>query len=464
MGRFPFSEPSVITTIAPSGDTTGASDAAALTAAVSAVTTPGGEISLAAGTFYLKPGALVIDPAAIPVLLQGAGRGITVIKAVAGTAGDVIRMYNPTANTGGGSGGVFGGGVKGLTIDGTNAAAGSCGLHIGDMEGAELDVCVQNFSGTGDIGVHIDNTIWWTEKMSGAIFAWNNTANVVFDQSGTGSSVQVSHAYDDLLIRIEAETGQDGLVIQGGANIYNGNIKVRGNFNTGSNSNAALRITGTAAHGADQGSYSKIGNCRLDIQVESNGGTPYPSTIAIGSASEGSENAILNCSGIMNFFNTWTAANVYGNNPYGTGVINFDGYIGGDTNLSPSGNGRTTAGPVIYGQGYGDNTGPVPTQVADFFATVLASNLTINLKGYLTSVQPGPQRKIFRISQPSTGGTYTYTVTWPHTGSPSITSPTVQWAGGTAPVMTTGAGATDLYELVTLDGITWTGRATQNVS
>lgn len=30
--------------------------------------------------------------------------------------------------------------------------------------------------------------------------------------------------------------------------------------------------------------------------------------------------------------------------------------------------------------------------------------------------------------------------------------------------MSTGAGAVDLYELTTLDGITWVGRATQNVS
>ena len=445
----------------PSGDASGAKDAAAINAAVSAITSPGGTVLLAPGDWYLVPGAVTIDPDAVPVLLQGAGRGITVINAVAGTAGDVIRMYNPTANTGGGSGGVFGGGVRGLTIDGTNATAASCGLHIGDMEGAELDVCVQNFSGAGDIGVHIDNTIWWTEKLSGSIFAWNNTAGVVFDQSGTGASVQVSHAYDDLLIRIEAETGQDGVVFQGGADFYNGNLKIRGNFNTGSDSNAALRITGTAVHGADEGAYSRIAWSRLDVQVESNGGTPYPETIVLASQSAQSENAITGCSGILSFFNTWTAASAYGNSADSTGVIDFDGIITGDTNLAPAGGARTTAGPVIFGQAYGDPTGPVQTQAGDFFSFTLTENMTVNLAGYQTDAQAGPQRKTIVIKQAAADS---YTVTWPHPGSPSISSPTVLWAGGTAPTMSSGHGDVDVYDLETVDGITWYGRATQNVS
>ncbi|HEY1673353.1 MAG TPA: hypothetical protein VGG50_11605 [Streptosporangiaceae bacterium] len=442
--------------VEPSGDTSGAKDAVSIAAAVAA-----GQ-QLAPGTFYLVPGALVIAQPSVPQYLRGSGIGSTIIKAVAGTTGDVVRMYNPTPNTGGGSGGVFGGGVLGVTIDGTSAAAGSRGLHIGDMEGAELDVCTQNFAGTGSIGCYIDNTIWWTEKLSGKIFIWNNTSHVVWDVTGTGAGVSASHGYQDLIIQIEAETGQNGLVVQGGAKFYNGNLKVRGDFNTGSTSNSALTVTGQAAHGVDAGSYSVIWQSRLDIQVESDGASDFPQTINIGTASLNADNAIIECSGIMAFTGTWTSANVYGNSVDSTGVVNFDGYIIGDANLSPTNLARTSAGPVIYSTAFGDNSGPIQTQSGDFFALTLASNLTVNLKGYFTTTQPGPQRKTLIITQAASGGPYT--VTWPHTGSPTASAPTVKWAAGVAPTMSVGASAADMYELSTLDGITWVGRATQNVS
>jgi hypothetical protein len=40
----------------------------------------------------------------------------------------------------------------------------------------------------------------------------------------------------------------------------------------------------------------------------------------------------------------------------------------------------------------------------------------------------------------------------------------VKWAGGTAPTMTAAASSVDIYDLETVDGVTWYGRATQNVS
>lgn len=461
----PFAGASAVVT-SPSGDTTGKADAARINAAVTALGSAGGTVTLGPGKFYLVPGAVVINPAAVPVNLTGAGIGATIINAVAGTAGDTLRMFNPTANIGGGSGGIFGGGVQGLTIDGTNAAAGSSGLHIGDSEGMTLDVCCQNFNGVGSKGCWIDNTIWWTEKMRGRVFAWNNTANVVLDQSGTGASVQTSHAYCDLDIYIEAEQGQDGLVLQGGANFYNGALRVRGDFNTGSTSNAALRITGTAAHGLQTGQFSKLSQSSVDFQVESDGASNFPQTVNLGSQSGFSQNAIINCYGSLAFFGTWTASNTFGTQ-FNTGVVTFAGTIIGDTTLGPAPTtgvnqaAQTIAGPLLYGQGNGDNTGPVPTQAGDFFSFQLANNVTLNLVGYLTNAQQGPQRKTIVIKQAGAGSK---TVTWQHNVSPTISSPTVLWAGGTPPTMTAAANAIDVYDLETVDGITWYGRATQNVS
>ena len=57
-----------------------------------------------------------------------------------------------------------------------------------------------------------------------------------------------------------------------------------------------------------------------------------------------------------------------------------------------------------------------------------------------------------------------FTVTWQHNASPSVTAPTILWAGGTAPTMTATASAVDVYKLETPDGITWYGQAIQHVS
>lgn len=451
-----------VAAVSPSGDPTGAGDAAAISAAVSQLPAAGGIVVMAAGQWYLAPGAVSIAKQAA-VYLQGAGRGATIISTVAGTAGDVIRMLNPTSNVGGGNSGVFGGGVLGVTIDGTNATAGSTGLHIGDMEGAQLDVCVQNFSGAGDTGVHIDNTIWWTEKLSGQIYSANNTSGVVFDMSGTGSSVQASHAYDDLLIWTECETGQNGIAAKGGATIYNGSLKVRGNYNTGSAASSCLTITGSAANGPDAGFYSQIRNCHLDIQVESNGNSPYPTTITLGSISAGSQNALLGCTGIMNFFNSWSGSNAYGSSPFGTGAITFDGWVAGDANLAPAGPGRSIATAVLWGTGFVNvgATTEIPTQIGDMFAFTVTADTTISLPGYQSSASSGPQRKTIFITQGSGGS---HTVTWPKPGSPSLSSPAVYWPGGTAPTMTAAAGAIDKYVLETMDGIRWYGNAYQALS
>jgi hypothetical protein len=118
---------------------------------------------------------------------------------------------------------------------------------------------------------------------------------------------------------------------------------------------------------------------------------------------------------------------------------------------------------MLYGTGFvtvGATTF-IPTQIADFFSFTLTQSTTISLLGYLANTSSGAQQKVVRIKMGPAGG---YTVTWPHNASPTSASPTVQWAGGVAPVMTATANAVDEYYLTSLDGITWTGRAAQNVS
>jgi hypothetical protein len=116
---------------------------------------------------------------------------------------------------------------------------------------------------------------------------------------------------------------------------------------------------------------------------------------------------------------------------------------------------------MVWGQSFGNSSGFFVND-GDFFSYTLTGNTTISINPGGAACIPAPQRKTIILKQAAAGGPYT--VTWPHTGSPTISSPTVNWAGGTAPTMTATASATDVYELVTYDGATWIGSAKQNVS
>ena len=61
------------------------------------------------------------------------GISATVLLDYQGSAGDLLRMYT-TLGAG------YGGGVLGFTIDGTHAAAGCCGLHLGDGYLNQIDI------------------------------------------------------------------------------------------------------------------------------------------------------------------------------------------------------------------------------------------------------------------------------------------------------------------------------------
>lgn len=118
-----------------------------------------------------------------------------------------------------------------------------------------------------------------------------------------------------------------------------------------------------------------------------------------------------------------------------------------------TGGSRVSVGSAGFAANVGTYSGATmnfPTSRGDVFAGTLTQNTTIGL----TTGQPGAQSKTFTLKQDATGGR---TVTWPKPGSPTVAAPAVYWAGGTAPAMTTTANATDVYELVTADGIRWYG-------
>lgn len=113
-----------LTPLQPSGDTTGVTDTAAITAAEAA-----GGVVLGPGTFWVT--GLTKQAGTI---WQGAGRQETVIKLAAGANRDVVQGANFSTLTGSGntSGGIGGWGIRDLSIDGNKAAQSgtSWGLRV----------------------------------------------------------------------------------------------------------------------------------------------------------------------------------------------------------------------------------------------------------------------------------------------------------------------------------------------
>lgn len=452
-----------------------ADDTAAIAAAITSLPTvtvyanPGNNTGASAtfhkGTLFFPVGIYKIgsggDIGNIGPFVSLIGAGHTSVTFDYHGSGDCIRLFN-SVNPASGTFdtlSAWAGVIDGITIDGTNAGAGARGIHYGDTEGGVLgpDLHIRNFSGSGSVGLYMDNAVSWTENIYGRVVLYNCTTAVLFDVSTMSSNF--SFEYNHLLFKIYALANQNGVVLQNGAWYRNGELQILGNFalHTSSQSNACLTLTGQYNGGQP---FSQITLSRLDIQVETNstlvGGTNPPQTINFGDVLN---NAIYNCVGVLNFGETWTPSNWSVSNSFAGGNFTFMGQTNGDVNIAPDVHGAfACVGALIYGASEGFSNGGMPLWQGDFFSVTLTQNMTVALQHNTA----GPQRKTFLFTQASSGGPYT--VTWPKPGSPTVNSPAVYWAGGTAPTMTATASAIDMYVLETMDGVRWYGRAVQNLS
>jgi hypothetical protein len=163
-------------------------------------------------------------------------------------------------------------------------------------------------------------------------------------------------------------------VLQNGAFVTNGSLKIRGNFgySTSTVKSAALRLTGYQTVNGKP-AYSGIADSMVDIGVEcsSAAGAYTPQTIVFGA----SGNSISRCYGALNFGaagNTFAASNNSGN------VFYFTGQTGGDNTLP--------GGWATYSSGFPSGiTGHVafrflPTghEVMVSWAIAIASGTTLN--------------------------------------------------------------------------------------
>lgn len=241
--------------------------------------------------------------------------------------GDCIRMLGANTSFRSRGSGILGN----PTIDGTSAGAGSSGLHFGDIQLGQVYASVQNFSGTGSINFHFDNTIGWTEQLQGKLYSLNGTNGIVFDVSGANTSTNsFARAFLDIVIGSGGVT-HNGLVVQNGALPYDSRISMIGNFigsSAGPTPGAVISLTGTVPAGhPGAGNPSRILTTFMDFGVESGAGAVTTQTINFGASAN-----YIDAFGILNFntINLFTPSNLAASGSQ----FRFNGPIYGDTSLS----------------------------------------------------------------------------------------------------------------------------------
>lgn len=335
-------------TLPPSGDTTGATDAAAINAAFAALPATGGTVTLAAtGTWYIKCGQVVIT---------GSGKYLNApgvyIKATG--AGDMIRMYDSSNLIAGRL--VWGGGILGMPVlDGSLTTGNSSAFHAGDITQLAVFCQAQNWTaGTTSKGVWLDNQYFWTEQCYGRIVAQACATGVQFDNStGTSVGANATGSFDRLSMDIYLNTGGngDGVTWNGGAFSINYYLGIWGNFKWSGTAYTAIRMQGSNAGGASSlGAGGGDGGRGLFVGLEVDGtGVVQPTTIQF----QGSPFTFINSKGNV-YFAGFAASNNSG------GHFQLDGPVVGDTTLqamqgstNPSQTQSLATGGTIFNQWYG---------------------------------------------------------------------------------------------------------------
>lgn len=282
-----------------------------------------------------------------------------------------------------------------------------------------------------------------------------------------------SFGYSDLTVEILAKVGQDGLVCQNGAVLYHSRVNVKGNFqgSTTANTSAAIRITGVmpANHPHSNGSAIQNSDFSFMAECSASPGSNAPQTIAFGTLTGGTLNNLTGCVGVLDFtFGALAFAQTNYTSGGAAGAFSFMGLVMGDFNLNPATSGVGSGvsffigAPISFSRSLFNTTnGNLLIDRGDFFQIILAQSVTLSLIGGGSAFGTAQRKTVF-IKQPASGGPFT--VTFPHNGSPTTANPTINWAGGTAPTLSTAANALDVIELSTYDGSVWLGTAHLNVS
>jgi hypothetical protein len=339
--------------IMPTGDTSGANDTAAISAAITTLDAGnvGGTIMLGPGNFYLNasPGNIAVTlPAQTtsgtqggwPVNLLGCGAA-TVVSVVGNCTG--ISCHRTTMY-----GAQFGladptqacSQIRDFILDGQLATSSAIGLDFGDGSGFDIKLRVQNFTGASQIAVNQINRIngGWTEKSDCWLELYNNAQCLVINNTqtaGSGGGSDHSVEYIDYRLTLWLAAGNKGVQILNGSNAGGSRFWFRGNCSslpvgqtTAGCGFGVFTITGSVPTPTQNDQYSRIYGGHLEGKIEGNdgngqGGGVYPGFLWTGTSTH---NGLLNVTGGI--------LHSVGNSQITSSTITFNGGISGDSTLS----------------------------------------------------------------------------------------------------------------------------------
>jgi hypothetical protein len=389
----------------------------AMASAVAALGTSPGMIVLGKGAYKFANSYAFTSP---EQGLTGPGSALTTLT-YTGT-GTFLNFWVPTFTASVN----IGAPVGGFSINGFGAGAGSVGLRWGDLNRARVnDLLISGFNASASsIGLYLHNVNGWSEQGEWtAVNCILNSVNVCFDTN--------SFDYSVFQFVIDANSGQDGVRLQGSAQLQGARFEVRGNFNSGAgNTGAVLAFD----RGVTAGTSQIGGQVLVDVECDGSTGLGHFSIVIGNNFGAGP----IVGGGILRF-NDGTIAFQGMSNPNSV-TLSFFGNVNdhtlglmqnGDAIAFVGSTDRQTIGTLATAL----FSGTIFCEAGDIYAFQLASGATaITITGTGTW---GKKLDLF-IAQPSSGGAGT--ATW--TG--------VKWPAGAAPTLSATNGFVDHIRLTYL--------------
>jgi hypothetical protein len=290
--------------LAPSGDMSGATDAALVT----------GLYTLGVPTVILLPGTFYVNATVTLGLgqyLRGSGRSATIVKFVPLAAGTAITVVNSGAY----AQRTFAG-CHDFTIDLTGAPDGCTGLQFGDIVNLEFNLAIVDNNGahTATTGVLGLNQLYQTEQTRAKfLIAGAGIASaIIFSKTG-GGTVSFDRGNYDIWLNTTIPGGGSGILWENGAEQTGGSLNVQANLGGAAGSKGYLFSLGPS---------SGLTQVRLDVAAEYDGTGVAPGTWFFNSSH-------VRGYGVQNYASMGTS-----NLTISTGQHFFEGPIQGDTSLS----------------------------------------------------------------------------------------------------------------------------------
>lgn len=258
--------------LAPSGDTSGATDYANINGLISLA----GTVTLQAGAFHLGTNTLTFNQ---NQNMTGPGAAICSMD-YTGTAQAIIITISGSF-----TGGEYAGKFSGFYLSGYSAGSAAVGIQLGDLQGAYMDdVGIAGFKG---VGLHVLNSTGdWAEQsnikcriVQCGTAGTSSTGAVVFDNS--------SFDYSNFDFTIVTANGTNCVVLQNNAQLQGVNLRMRGNCYGAASNTAAVIAIDPANTAGNNGSY--ILNASLDVAMETAGSNTGHYLVYMGSTNTASQ-------------------------------------------------------------------------------------------------------------------------------------------------------------------------------